>query len=111
MLSTQTKVRVKILPSQRIQQRSVIASAEVEIESELGTIKLFDCRFFMHRNGSLLFSLPTHKSIDQTGRVEHRASVQLPKELEKMIVEEAQREWERVTLEPPKRLSRPEISL
>lgn len=74
-------------------QENLLASATVEILFGDGiTIQICDCRYISTKDGQILFSVPTFRHAAH-GEFTREPTIRFPKEVDEMILNEANREW------------------
>jgi hypothetical protein len=91
-----SQIRITLKPSHRA---SVLATVEIELETELGTIKIGDARILRNRSGVAWFSLPTY-SVTRGREYEYLATVELSPTLHRRVSDAALAEFERWQREP-----------
>lgn len=84
-------VRVTLKPSTRA---NVLASVSIELETELGLIRINDGRILRNKAGQLWFSLPTF-SISVGKTYEYKPSAELSPALHQQVATAALAEFER----------------
>ena len=86
-------IRVTIKPSHR--PPNVLASVSIELETELGLIRINDGRILRNKAGQLWFSLPTF-SISVGKTYEYKSSAELSPALHQQVAIAALAEFERL---------------
>ena len=87
-------IKVEIQPSLKPNLPNVLASATVTLETEAGSIAIYDCRILQNKNGIVWFSLPTFSVQHAPRQFEYRQTLELPAEVAQRVSAEAIRAYE-----------------
>jgi hypothetical protein len=85
-----TEIYISLKPSHRA---NVLASVDVQLETNLGTISIRDARILRNRSGVAWFSLPTF-SVTKGREYEYFATVELSPNLHRRVSDAALAEFE-----------------
>src|SRR5215471_8982701 len=86
-----SKIYISLKPSHRA---NVLATVDVELDTNLGTIRISDARILRNRSGVAWFSLPTF-SVTKGREYEYFATVELSPLLHRRVSDAALAEFER----------------
>ena len=86
-------IKVEIEPSPSLNRPNVLAGATVTFETEVGAIRIRDCRIVQTRFGNVRFAFPNFCVRCADGRSEYRPTLELPDTIAREISMEALRAY------------------